>query len=69
MSTLTGLPKGDKRRTLEDEYHDRGLIRPNQLKKVPEAERDNYTLVTFPWGRADVRGYKKTTPKTTRSKK
>jgi len=61
MSTVTGYPKGDKRRRLEDEYHERGLIRPNQFKKIPQAERDaDYELVKFPWGATEVKGYRRT---------
>ncbi len=56
---LTTFETGDPRRTLDDEYRDRGLIRPNQLKKFSKEDRKNFELVEFPWGKYNVRGYRR----------
>lgn len=55
---FTDFKYGDPRRTLADEYRDRGLIRPNQRKKLSKDERDKLETVTFQWGGSTVRGYR-----------
>ena len=49
-------------RTLDDEYENRGLIRPTQFHRLAASRRlvpDQWEVVEFHWHGAKVRGHRK----------
>ena len=53
-------PHDAPRKTLDDVYRDRGLMRPTQFHKyIPRDEQDSWEMVTFKWGETTVRGFRK----------